>query len=57
VEREIVEREKSERSRYKDIYKFDIDDLSFYDIVIDTGPLTPEQITDLIVTKLQGSDR
>jgi cytidylate kinase len=57
VEREIVEREESERSRYKDIYKFDIDDLSFYDIVVDTGPLTPEQITDLIVTKLQGSGR
>ena len=57
VTKEISTRESVERTRYLDVYQFDITDLSFYDIVIDTAPLTPEQICDLILAKLQGSDR
>lgn len=57
VAAEISEREASEHDRYLKLYKFDITDLSFYDIVIDTGPLSPEQICDLIILKLQGSSK
>ena len=54
---EIKDREESERARYKVIYDFDMGDRSFYDIVIDTGPLTPENICDLILLKIQGGAR
>jgi predicted cytidylate kinase len=57
VQHEILDREKSERSRYQKLYGFDICDLSLYDIVIDTNIPTPEQICNLIITKLQGADR
>ncbi|MEA1924367.1 MAG: AAA family ATPase [Candidatus Altiarchaeota archaeon] len=33
----IIEREKSERKRYKRIYDIDLDGLSVYDLVINTG--------------------
>jgi len=33
----IIERERSERKRYKSIYNIDLDDLSIYDLVINTG--------------------
>jgi len=33
----IIERERSERKRYKTIYNIDLDDLSIYDLVINTG--------------------
>jgi len=54
---EIKDREESERARYKLIYDFDMGDRSFYDLVIDSGPLTPDQICDLILLKLQGGGR
>ena len=34
---EMIEREKSEKKRYKEIYNIDIDDLSIYHLVIDTS--------------------
>lgn len=54
---EIKEREDSEHARYQLLYNFDLSDRSFYDIVIDTAPLDPGQICDLILLKLQGADR
>ena len=42
-------REKSERKRYLAEYGFDLLDTKCYDLVIDSGDKTPEQITELIV--------
>lgn len=53
----IKEREESERTRYMKLYNFDLSDLSFYDIVVDTGPILPEKICEIIMTKLQGKNR
>ena len=46
---EIIEREKSEISRYKKYYNIDLKDLSIYDLVIDTGDKTPEEIVNIIL--------
>jgi cytidylate kinase len=45
------ERDRQDHARYLRIYDIDTDDYSFADLVIDTGNLTPEKITDLIVKK------
>ena len=50
--KEILERERSEYLRYKKYYIIDIKDSSIYDIVIDTGDKTPEEIVDIIIGKL-----
>ena len=50
--KEILERERSEFLRYKKYYKIDIKDSSIYDLVIDTGDKTPEEIVDIIIEKL-----
>jgi len=44
-------RDKQDHDRYLRIYNIDTDDYSFADLVIDTGKLTPDEITDLIVKK------
>ncbi len=45
---ETIEREASESIRYKAIYDIDINDLSVYDIVIDSEKWDQFQITDII---------
>ena len=47
-----MEREKSEVLRYKKYYNIDLEDISIYDIVIDSGDKTPEEIVDIILEKL-----
>ena len=54
---EIKEREDSEHARYQTLYNFDLADMSFYDMIINSGPLTPEQICDRIMTELKSSER
>jgi predicted cytidylate kinase len=51
---EILKREKSESTRYQMYYKIDVRDVSIYDMVIDTGDKTPEEIVYLILEKLEG---
>ena len=51
--KEILKREKSEASRYKKYYGIDIRDTSIYDIIIDAGDKTPEEIMEIIVKYLQ----
>jgi predicted cytidylate kinase len=46
---EIVEREASEAKRYQRYYGIDIRDRGAYDLIIDTGDLSPEQIVDRII--------
>ncbi len=49
--KEMLKREKSEKTRYKNYYGIDLDNTSIYDIVIDTKEKNPEEIVDLIVKK------
>lgn len=46
--RAIDRREASERTRYADIYNIDVDDRSAFDLVIDSGDRTPQQVVDAI---------
>lgn len=49
AEEAMLARARSEAARYQKYYGIDIDDRSIYDLVVDTGPLTPDQIVELIV--------
>jgi len=51
--REILKREKSEATRYKNYYGIDITDTSIYDVMIDTGDKPPEQIMEIILQALR----
>ncbi len=42
-------REESEKRRYKEIYGIDFEDLSVYDLVVDSNNLTPEEVVSWIV--------
>jgi cytidylate kinase len=46
-----MDRAASEADRYRKYYGIDIQDRSVYDLVLDTGPLSPEEIVDIIVKK------
>lgn len=46
---ELVERERSEWARYRTLYNIDVDDLSPYDLIIDTTRWTAEAIVDALV--------
>lgn len=50
---EIIERERSECTRYKKYYNINIDDISIYDLVVDSTDKTPEEIVNLILEKLE----
>ena len=54
AEREILAREKLERTRYKAIYGIDIADRSVYDVVIDSSDKTPDQIVELVWAQVEG---
>jgi predicted cytidylate kinase len=43
------ERQHVERSRYLVLYGLDLEDLSIYDLVLDSGALGPDQLSDRIV--------
>ena len=51
--REIRERERSERTRYLDIYKIDVTDLSVYDLTLDSREKSAEEIAEYIWSKVQ----
>lgn len=51
--KEIVKREKSEALRYKKYYGIDVSDSSIYDVIIDAGDKTPEQIMQIILNHLR----
>jgi predicted cytidylate kinase len=51
--KEIITREKSEAARYKKYYNIDLKDTSIYDVVIDSGSKTPEEIADIIIKKIK----
>jgi len=49
IKEETIYRERSEKLRYKEIYNIDFDDLSIYDLVVDSDNLTPEEIAKIIM--------
>jgi predicted cytidylate kinase len=51
--KEILKRENSEATRYKKYYGIDVRDTSIYDVIIDTGDKTPEEIMGIIIRHLQ----
>jgi cytidylate kinase len=51
--KEILKREKSEAMRYKKYYGIDVHDTSIYDVIIDAGDKTPEEIMEIIVQHLE----
>jgi predicted cytidylate kinase len=56
---ENAEREAVERDRYLAVYGIDLADLSVYDLVLDSGALTPSELADNIVAAARaefGSD-
>ncbi len=50
--KELIQREKSERFRYKKYYDIDLKDTHIYDLVIDTSKKSPEEIIDLIMSHI-----
>ncbi len=48
AKKDILKREESEKKRYKEIYKIDLDDRSIYDLVINTKRFSVEEIVNMV---------
>ena len=46
---EILNRERSEATRYKRYYHIDVSDRSIYDVIVDTQDKSPEKIAEIIL--------
>jgi cytidylate kinase len=51
--RQTLERERIQRERYKRYYGVNIDDLSLYNVIIDTGNRSVESTSKEIISKIQ----
>ena len=51
--KEMLDREKSEATRYKKYYNIDIHDTSFYNVIIDSSEKTPEEIMKIIIEHIE----
>ncbi|MBQ7702586.1 MAG: AAA family ATPase [Candidatus Methanomethylophilaceae archaeon] len=51
---DTIERQKSEAKRYKMYYDIDIDDMSVYDLVVNTDDLDPDGVLDEILKSIEG---
>jgi len=49
VRRETIEREESERRRFKEIYGIDLSDYTVFDIVINSASYSPEEILEIVL--------
>ncbi len=54
AKREISEREKSERSRYRSIYGIDLGDTSVFDMTVDSSDKAPDDIVAFIWSRVEG---
>ena len=50
---ETIKREASEAVRYKEIYEIDIEDLSVYDLVIDSGKWDQFEIMNILIAAIE----
>lgn len=48
AERETIRREASEKKRYEEYYGIDVDDLSIYDLIVDTGLFSKEETVKIL---------
>ena len=55
AKRETVERQASEAKRYMMYYNIDINDMSVYDLVVNTDELDPDGVIDTILKAIEGS--
>ncbi|MBW2738489.1 MAG: AAA family ATPase [Deltaproteobacteria bacterium] len=53
---ETIKREASEAVRYKEIYEIDIEDMSVYDLVIDSGKWDQFEIVKILMTAIETRD-
>jgi cytidylate kinase len=53
IMKEILDREKSERERYKKIYNFNLTDLSIYNLVITSTDYTPDELCNVIIKQMK----
>ncbi len=54
AKRETVERQASEAKRYKMYYDIDINDMSVYDLVVNTDDLDPDGVIETILKAIEG---
>lgn len=45
----LIDRESSERKRYIEFYGIDIDDMSVYDLVIDSTAISAEEVAQIVI--------
>ena len=53
---ETRERSDSEARRYEAYYDIDIEELSIYDLAVNTARLSPGAVLDVILTTIEGYD-
>jgi predicted cytidylate kinase len=54
---EMLERERSEAKRYWAFYEIDLNDMSVYDIIIDTTDIEPDVVVDRIIREMEARKR
>lgn len=54
AKKETIERQASEAKRYMMYYNIDINDMSVYDLVVDTDNLDPDGVIDTIMKAIEG---
>ena len=54
--KETRERSESEARRYEAYYSIDIEELTIYDLAVNTARLSPEAVIDVILTTVEGYD-
>jgi len=56
AKRDIEARKKSENDRFLELYGLDCDDMTNFDLVVDTTDKSPEQVCDAILTGYRAAD-
>lgn len=57
LKNQVIDREKSEKRRYRSYYDIDLLETSFYDLVIDSKSNGPEKIVDMIMDGVEDGTR
>lgn len=52
--KEILEREQSEKKRYREIYDIDLDDMEIYDLIINNEKFSIKDTADIVSTAIKG---
>ncbi|MFN8626298.1 MAG: nucleoside monophosphate kinase [Candidatus Binatia bacterium] len=57
VVRQNRARQRSDAKRYKEIYGFDLDDTSIYDVILHSDNETPEALAETILARVEAHER